>query len=180
MSWRSDVAPTLNEGDVRLRPLKASDARAWQEVRRRNQAWLGPWDATVPDEGVRAGEVPPSFHAMTRRLRAEAREGRVLPWATEFRGRLVGQITMGGIAYGSLRSAYIGYWIDQEFAGRGVTSMGVSGTEQWLTLNADVGEIPYTAGSCEDGCSGGCASGGGMAAFWVSLSLALAARRRRD
>ena len=31
MSWRSDVAPTLNEGDVRLRPLKASDARAWQE-----------------------------------------------------------------------------------------------------------------------------------------------------
>ena len=77
MSWRSDVAPTLNEGDVRLRPLKASDARAWQEVRRRNQAWLGPWDATVPDEGVRAGEVPPSFHAMTRRLRAEAREGRV-------------------------------------------------------------------------------------------------------
>ncbi|NDA60377.1 MAG: GNAT family N-acetyltransferase, partial [Actinobacteria bacterium] len=96
MSWRSDVAPTLNEGDVRLRPLKVSDARAWQEVRRRNQAWLGPWDATVPDEGVRAGEVPPSFHAMTRRLRAEAREGRVLPWATEFRGRLVGQITMGG------------------------------------------------------------------------------------
>ncbi len=126
MSWRSDVAPTLNEGDVRLRPLKASDARAWQEVRRRNQAWLGPWDATVPDEGVRAGEVPPSVHAMTRRLRAEAREGRVLPWATEFRGRLVGQITMGGIAYGSLRSAYIGYWIDQEFAGRGVTSMGVA------------------------------------------------------
>ena len=33
---------------------------------------------------------------------------------------------MGGIAYGSLRSAYIGYWIDQEFAGRGVTSMGVA------------------------------------------------------
>ena len=64
MSWRSDVAPTLNEGDVRLRPLKASDARAWQEVRRRNQAWLGPWDATVPDEGVRraqeAEEASPS------------------------------------------------------------------------------------------------------------------------
>jgi ribosomal-protein-alanine N-acetyltransferase len=33
---------------------------------------------------------------------------------------------MGGIAYGSLRSAYIGYWIDQEFAGRGITSLAVA------------------------------------------------------
>ena len=126
MPWRTDVAPTLTEGDVGLRPLRTSDAKTWQDVRRRNQAWLGPWDATVPDEGVRAGEVPPSFQSMTRRLRTEAREGRVIPWATEFHGRLVGQVTMGGIAYGSLRSAYIGYWIDQEFAGRGITSLAVA------------------------------------------------------
>jgi len=125
MPWRPEVAPTLTEGDVRLRPLRTNDANRWHEVRRRNQAWLGPWDATVPEEGVRAGEVPPSFTVMTRRLRVEARAGRVIPWATEFRGRLVGQVTMGGIAYGSLRSAYIGYWIDQEFAGRGITSLAV-------------------------------------------------------
>ena len=126
VTWRADVAPTLTEGDVRLRPLRTSDAKTWHDVRRRNQAWLTPWDATVPDEGVQAGEVPPSFPAMTRRLRAEAREGRVIPWASEFRGRFVGQVTMGGIAYGSLRSAYIGYWIDQEYAGRGITSLAVA------------------------------------------------------
>ncbi len=126
MFARSDVAPTLTEGDVRLRPLRLSDASRWQEVRRRNHAWLGPWDATVPEEGVQAGEIPPSFSSMVRRLRAEARAGRVIPWVIEFRGRLVGQVTLGGITYGSLRSAYIGYWIDQEFAGRGITSMAVA------------------------------------------------------
>jgi ribosomal-protein-alanine N-acetyltransferase len=126
MFARSDAVPTLTEGDVRLRPLRLSDATRWQEIRRRNQAWLGPWDATVPDEGAQAGEIPPNFPAMVRRLRAEARAGRVLPWVVEFGGRMVGQVTVGGVTYGSLRSAYIGYWIDQEFAGRGITTMAVA------------------------------------------------------
>lgn len=126
MFTRSDVAPTLTEGDVRLRPLRLSDARRWQEVRRRNQGWLGPWDATVPDEGAQAGEIPATFAVMVRRLRAEARAGRVLPWVIEYRGRMVGQVTLGGITYGSLRSAYLGYWIDEEFAGRGITSLAVA------------------------------------------------------
>ncbi len=126
MFLRADVAPTLTEGDVRLRSLRSSDASRWQQIRQSNQAWLGPWDATVPDEGARSGEVPPSFAAMVRRLRAEARGGRLLPWVVEFRGRMVGQVTVGGITYGSLRSAYIGYWIDQEFAGRGITSLAVA------------------------------------------------------
>lgn len=130
MIWRSEPVPTLVEGDVRLRPLRISDSPNWHEVRKRNQAWLGPWDATVPTEGVSAGEIPPSFSAMVRRLRNEAREGRVLPWVVEFRvggqRRMVGQVTMGGITYGSLRSAYLGYWIDQQYAGRGITSLAVA------------------------------------------------------
>jgi len=63
---------------------------------------------------------------MVRRLRHEARDGRVLPWAVDFHGQLVGQVTMGGITYGSLRSAYLGYWIDQRFSGRGITSLAVA------------------------------------------------------
>ena len=126
MFLRGEVVPTLTEGDVRLRPLRPADATRWQEIRRRNQTWLGPWDATVPTEGAQAGEIPPSFAAMVRRLRTEARAGRVLPWVVDFRGRMVGQVTVGGITYGSLRSAYIGYWIDQEFAGRGITSLAVA------------------------------------------------------
>lgn len=130
MIWRGEPVPTIAEGDVQLRPLRISDSSSWHELRKRNQAWLGPWDATVPNEGVSAGEIPPSFSAMVRRLRNEAREGRVLPWVVEFQvggqRRMVGQVTMGGITYGSLRSAYLGYWIDQQFAGRGITSLAVA------------------------------------------------------
>ena len=39
---------------------------------------------------------------------------------------LVGQLTVGGITWGSLRSAYIGYWIDERVAGRGIIPTAVA------------------------------------------------------
>jgi len=59
-------------------------------------------------------------------LRAEAREGRTLPWVITLDGDLVGQVTVGGIARGSLLSGYIGYWIDSRVAGQGVTPTAVA------------------------------------------------------
>lgn len=117
---------TLTRGEVSLRPLKQSDARRWREVRRRNADWLRPWEATLPPEGVAAGDALPTFGMMVRRMRREAREGRNLPWALTYRGELVGQVTVGGITWGSLRSAYIGYWIDQAVAGRGIMPTAVA------------------------------------------------------
>jgi len=38
---------------------------------------------------------------------------------------LIGQITLGGIIFGAMRGAHIGYWIDQRFAGRGYTTRAV-------------------------------------------------------
>ncbi|MEK9665298.1 MAG: GNAT family protein, partial [Candidatus Nanopelagicales bacterium] len=38
----------------------------------------------------------------------------------------LGQVTVGGIARGSLQSAYIGYWIDQRYAGRGIMPTAVA------------------------------------------------------
>ena len=117
---------TLACGDVGLRPLRQTDVRRWREVRRRNAEWLRPWEATLPMEGLTTGDVIPTFALMVRRLRREAREGRMLPWALTYQGDLVGQVTVGGITWGSLRSAYIGYWIDQDVAGRGITPTGVA------------------------------------------------------
>ena len=63
---------------------------------------------------------------MVRHWNAEARDGRMLPFAMTWDGRLIGQVTVGGISMGSARSAYIGYWIDQRFAGRGITPTAVA------------------------------------------------------
>ncbi len=117
---------TLTEGDLVLRPLRLSDASRWREVRRRNVDWLTEWEATLPPEAVAEGDLAPTFGMMVRRLKREAREGRSLPWVIAYRGRLVGQITVGGIAWGSLRAGYIGYWIDREVAGRGIVPTAVA------------------------------------------------------
>ena len=114
---------TLTDGELRLRPLALSDARAWSDVRRRNQAWLSPWDATNPPETI---DPPPTFRQMVRRFRAEARAGRSIALAISVNETFVGQVTLGGITWGSLRSAYIGYWIDQAVAGRGYMPRAVA------------------------------------------------------
>ena len=63
---------------------------------------------------------------MVHTLRSEARAGRVLPFIVTYDGRLAGQLTVGGITYGSLRGGHVGYWVDQALAGRGVIPTGVA------------------------------------------------------
>lgn len=113
----------LVDGDLVLRPLSTADAAAWVEVRRRNASWLTPWDATNPPESL---EPPPTFRQMVRRARADARAGRSLALALTIGGAFAGQVTLGGITWGSLRSGYIGYWIDSAWAGRGYMPRAVA------------------------------------------------------
>jgi ribosomal-protein-alanine N-acetyltransferase len=117
---------TLTQDEVQLRPLRHSDASTWREVRRRNVDWLRPWEATLPPEALAVGETPPTFSMMVRRLRREARAAHTLPWVLAYQGRLVGQVTVGGISWGSLRSGYVGYWIDKQVAGRGIMPLAVA------------------------------------------------------
>ena len=113
----------LTEGSVGLRPLRQRDSREWRSVRARNADWLRPWEATSPEPVL---DAPPTYAAMVRRLRTEAREGRTMPFVITFGGDLVGQLTVGGISWGSLRSAHIGYWVDRRVAGRGIMPTAVA------------------------------------------------------
>ncbi|WEH43688.1 GNAT family protein [Streptomyces sp. AM 2-1-1] len=117
----------LKDGEVTLRPIRLRDQNVWREVNRRNREWLRPWEATVPPP-VPGGPVirRPTYRQMVRHLRTEARAGRILPFAIEYEGRLVGQLTVAGITWGSMCSAHIGYWVDREVAGRGVMPTAVA------------------------------------------------------
>jgi len=114
---------TLGDGDVMLRPLRLRDERAWHALRNANSRWLDPWEATSP---VPLTGPPPTFGQYLRALRGEARRGQALPFAVEYRGALAGRLTVSQIVYGALRSASIGYWVGEEFAGRGITPTAVA------------------------------------------------------
>jgi ribosomal-protein-alanine N-acetyltransferase len=114
---------TLHHGAVTLRPLRYRDARAWRAVRRRNAAWLQPWEATVPPGG---SERPATFRALVTRMHRQAREGLGMPFAIEVDGRFAGQITVNNIVRGSAQFASVGYWLSQDFAGRGVMPRAVA------------------------------------------------------
>ncbi|MGO4957386.1 GNAT family N-acetyltransferase [Luteococcus sp. Sow4_B9] len=119
----------LRCGPVVLRPLRRSDAAQWQQVRLRNAAWNGPWDATVPPG---ADRVATRFPQMAKAWERQARMGQALPFVIcwddswpqrETRPRrlpMQGQMTVSNIVGGSAQFASVGYWVDEAIAGRGV------------------------------------------------------------
>jgi ribosomal-protein-alanine N-acetyltransferase len=113
----------LRHGALLLRPMVRRDRRAWQETRRRNAAWLAPWEATRPP----GDPLPPlSFSGMVRDLRRQAKHGRALPLALTVDGEFAGQVTVSNIVGGSARFATIGYWIDRRHAGQGYMPLAVA------------------------------------------------------
>jgi ribosomal-protein-alanine N-acetyltransferase len=66
---------------------------------------------------------------MIRFQNKELRAGRSYSlglWIADGKSEIfIGQVTLGGIVLGAYRGGYIGYWIDQRFAGRGYTTRAV-------------------------------------------------------
>ena len=113
----------LKHNNIVLRPLGFRDRRAWLKIRENNKNWFKEWEATLPGE---SNLNPASFYQVVKNLRDEARSHRALPFVITVDGSLAGQVTVANINYGSTRSAYIGYWIGEEFAGRGYTPLAVA------------------------------------------------------
>lgn len=113
----------LSSDEITLRPLTYTDARAWRAARRSNANWLRPWDATAPPG---SNARPSSFRALVWRLHGQARAGTTYPFAIEVGGEFAGQITVNNIVRGSAQFASVGYWLSQDFAGRGVMPRAVA------------------------------------------------------
>lgn len=111
---------------IRLRPLVDADMDEWNEVRRRNDAWLAPWESADPQHGELL-----SFHEWIDRLREDERQGTSVVFAIEFARHIVGQISLGAISFGAMRTGIAGYWIDEEYAGRGFTPLSVAMLCDW-------------------------------------------------
>ena len=113
--------PTLHDGDVTIRAVRLRDARPLERELLDNRAWLRRWEATNP-----VGPMNFDVRGSIRNLLSHAREGYGLPFIIEYDGQLAGQLNVSSIAYGSLSSATIGYWVSERFAGKGVTPTAVA------------------------------------------------------
>jgi [ribosomal protein S5]-alanine N-acetyltransferase len=114
----------LAHGDVLLRPIRSGDRRDWQRVRERNAGWLQRWEATRPPGQPEVATM--TFRAMVRDLRRQATAGRCLPLVLTVNGEFAGQVTVNNIVRGSAQFGSLGYWLDRDYAGRGVMPRAVA------------------------------------------------------
>jgi len=108
-------------GAIRVRPARMRDGAHWSRIRLAERDNLEPWEPTAElnwSERHNFSAWPPMFSG----LRAEARRGRMLPYVIDLDGRFCGQLTIGNVTHGALRSAWIGYWVSAEVTGGGVAT----------------------------------------------------------
>ncbi|MGM1059792.1 GNAT family N-acetyltransferase [Saccharothrix sp. Mg75] len=124
--WPALLGPLrVDAGLVALRPPRLFDAAAWSRTRLRDQAYLEDWEPTAVD-GWQERNAVLAWPAQWSSLKSMARRGHALPFTITVDGELAGQITVGNIVRGSLRSAWVGYWVAADRARGGVATAALA------------------------------------------------------
>jgi [ribosomal protein S5]-alanine N-acetyltransferase len=146
--------PSLLDKPVVLRPHRVRDARAWLEIRLRNDQWLRQWEMTDPESPHHPSSLK-SYMGMLAAMRRDALLGHALSWAVTFGDELVGYMSVGSIEWGSERTGRLGGWIDERFARHGImtvaTAMAVDHTFQSVGLHRIVASIRPENTVCRQG-----------------------------
>lgn len=152
MSARAVYSPvTLHGRRVVLRTLNESDWVGWHEVRVRCHDWLVKWEP----RSAHAGHLPEDERSFASRCALRERErqlGSGYGFGIFLEQRFVGEITLSSIQRGPLQSAFVGYWIDEAVAGRGLMPESVVTVLQYAfdTLHLhriEINIIPRNAAS---------------------------------
>lgn len=106
---------------VTLRPLVASDFRAWRDVRRRNVDWLTKWEPRRQPGHPDPVEDRSAFVVRCSARERERQLGSGFSFGVFVGTTFVGEMNLNSIQRGPFQSAYVGYWIAQEAAGNGYT-----------------------------------------------------------
>jgi len=115
----SHASMTLHGRRVQLRTLGEVDYDGWVEVRQRCRDWLLKWEP----RSLHAAHLAEDRRSFVNRCSVRERErqmGTGFGFGIFYEQRFVGEITLSSIQRGPLQSAYIGYWIDEAVAGRGL------------------------------------------------------------
>ena len=104
-----------------MRILCPADAAALAAAYVRNREYLSSWEPARPGEYYT--EAWQAADIARRLVATEAGEG--YPLALFAGDTLVGRFNVAGIVRGPFQSAGLGYWVDSEYAGRGLASAAV-------------------------------------------------------
>ncbi|MFC5066682.1 GNAT family N-acetyltransferase [Flaviflagellibacter deserti] len=109
--------PVLRGEGVTLRPPAGGDFEEWSDLRGRSRAFLKPWEPIWPADDL-------TRSAFRRRLRRYADERRsdsaycFFVFGSES-SLLLGGLTLSNIRRGVAQSCTLGYWMGEQFAGKG-------------------------------------------------------------
>ncbi len=109
---------------VRLATLMDSDYQAWLEVRNRCRDWLVPWEPRSKGTPLPA-EDQASFAARCAMRERERQLGAGFGFGIFYEGRFAGEVTLSSIQRGPFQNGAVGYWIDRDLAGQGLTPEAV-------------------------------------------------------
>jgi ribosomal-protein-alanine N-acetyltransferase len=124
--WPEPVGPLrVARGVVRLRPVRFRDGAQWSRIRIAQREHLEPWEPSTGMDWETRHSIA-TWPSVCSGLRAEARSGRMLPYVIELDGEFCGQLTIGNVTHGALRSAWIGYWVAKDVNGGGVATAALA------------------------------------------------------
>jgi ribosomal-protein-alanine N-acetyltransferase len=120
-----DPTPVLTGSRVVLRPPRARDFEAWRALRRKSRDFLKPFEPRWTDADLNRQ----AYVARLARGREEAKRGTdysFLIFETTGKGEvLVGGLTLSNIRRRAAQHGNLGYWMGEEFAGRGLMTEAV-------------------------------------------------------
>lgn len=112
---------SLIHEDITLRLLRMRDWKKIESIQLEHRDWFRRWEATNPD-----GPANFDYRSSVRNSLRQMNEESAIAFVIEYRGELVGQLNVSNILHGSASTAFIGYWISPNVAGRGITPTAVA------------------------------------------------------
>jgi [ribosomal protein S5]-alanine N-acetyltransferase len=99
--------------------MTEQDYDGWYEVRTRCKDWLLKWEPRSA-HSTHLADDQRSFVSRCAIRERERQMGTGFGFGIFFENRFVGEITLSSIQRGPLQSAFVGYWIDEAVAGKGL------------------------------------------------------------
>ena len=108
-------------GNIRLIHPRWADFEAWANLRRENAEYLRPWEPHVSTAGLNRS----AYRARLSRLKKLVQQDRAFPFHIFRDETLVGACNITHIERGTAQSAKLGYWVAENFTGRGFARASV-------------------------------------------------------